>query len=79
MSHLQIQNKNETTAGKAVSRLKLHWQAKLRSIDSCQNGTCANHYQKTNNEGSGSLRYTIWHFPLHGKMDGNALLTLVVC
>ena len=49
----------------ADSRLKLHWQAKLRSIDSCQNGTCADHYQKTNNVGSGSLRYTIWHFPLH--------------
>ena len=46
------------------SRLKLYWQAKLRSIDSCQNGTCADHYQKTNNVGSGSLRYTMWHFPL---------------
>ena len=74
MSHLPIQHKNETTPGKAVS-----WQAKLRSIDSCQNWTCADRYQKTNNEGSGSLRYTIWHFPLHAKMDGNALLTLVVC
>ena len=62
MSHLPIQHKNETTPG---SRLKLYWQAKLRSIDSCQNGTCADHYQKTNNVGSGSLRYTIWHFPLH--------------
>ena len=49
----------------ADSRLKLYWQAKLRSIDSCQNGTCADHYQKTNNVGSGSLRYTIWHFPIH--------------
>ena len=56
MSHLPIQHKNETTPG---SRLKLYWQAKLRSIDSCQNGTCADHYQKTNNVGSGSLRYTI--------------------
>ena len=34
------------------------------SIDSCQNGTFADHYQKTNNVGSGPLRYTIWHFPL---------------
>ena len=49
----------------ADSRLKLYWQAKLRSVDSCQNGTCADHYQKTNNVGSGSLRYTIWHFPIH--------------
>ena len=69
MSHLPIQRKNKTTPGKAVSwlksRLKIYWQAKLRSIDSCQNGTCADHYQKTNNVGSGSLRYTIWHFPLH--------------
>ena len=46
------------------SRLKLYWQAKLRSIDSGHNGICADHYQKTNNVGSGSLRYTIWHFPL---------------
>ena len=49
----------------AESRLKLYWQAKLRSIDSCRNGTCADHYQETNNVGSGSLRYTIWHFPLY--------------
>ena len=35
---------------------------KLRSIDSCQNGTCVDHYQKTNNVGSGPLRWTIWHF-----------------
>ena len=26
--------------------------------------TCADHYQKTNNMGSGSLRYTIWHSPI---------------
>ena len=80
MSHLPIQHKNESTPGKAVradSRLKLHWQAKLRSIDSCQNGTCGDHYQKTNNVGSGSLSYTIWHFPLNA--DGYVLLTLVVC
>ena len=81
MSHLPIHHKNETTPGQgcqlADSRLKLHWQAKLRSIDSCQNGTCADRYQKTNNEGSGSLRYTIWHF--HYMPDGNVLLTLVVC
>ena len=67
MSHLPIQHKNETTLGRAVSRLKLYWQAKLRSIDSCQNGTCVDHYQKTNNVGSGSLRYTIWHFPLQAR------------
>ena len=36
----------------------------LRSIGSCQNGICADHYQKTNNVGSGPLRYTIWNFPL---------------
>ena len=64
MSHLPIQHKNETKPCRAVSRLKLYWQAKLRSIDSCQNGTYADHYRKTNNVGSGSLRYTIWHFPL---------------
>ena len=58
MSHLPIQHKNETTPGKAVSRLKLFWQAKLRSIDSCQNGTCADHYQKTSNVGSGSPHST---------------------
>ena len=34
------------------------------SIDSCQNGTCADHNQKNNSVGSGPLRYTIWHFPL---------------
>ena len=34
----------------------LYWQAKLRSIDSCQNGTYGDDYQKTNNVGSGSLR-----------------------
>ena len=31
-------------------------------MDSLQNGTCADHYEKTNNVGSGQLRYTIWHF-----------------
>ena len=31
-------------------------------MDSFQNGTCADHYQKTNNVGSGQLRDTIWHF-----------------
>ena len=75
MSHLTIQHKNETTPGKAASWLtvvfkKLYWQAKLRSIDSCQNGTCADHYQKTNNVGSGSLGYTIWHFPIHAGRIG---------
>ena len=64
MLHLPIQHKNETTPCRAVSSLKLYAQAKLRSIDSCQNGTCADHYQKTNNVGSSPLRYTIWHFPL---------------
>ena len=34
--------------------LKLYVQAKLRLIDSCQNGTCADHYQETNNVGSGT-------------------------
>ena len=67
MSHLPIQHKNETTPAcqLADSRLKFYWQAKLRSIDSCQNGTCADHYQKTNNMGSGLLRDMIWHFPIH--------------
>ena len=64
MSHLPIQHKNETTPGcqSTASSLKLYAQAKLRSIDSVQNRTCADHYQKTNNVGSGQLRYTIWHF-----------------
>ena len=35
----------------AASSLKLYAQAKLGSIDSCQNGTCADHNQKTNNVG----------------------------
>ena len=35
---------------RAVS-LKLYALAKLRSIDSCQNGTCENHYQITNKVG----------------------------
>ena len=56
MSHLPIQHKKRNYAGQgcqlADSRLKLYWQAKLRSIDSCQNGTCADHYQITNNVGS---------------------------
>ena len=58
MSHLPIQHENETAPGKAGS-WRLHWQAKLRAIDSCQNGTCADRDQKTNNAGSGALRYTI--------------------
>ena len=35
----------------AASNLKLYAQAKLRlnPIDSCQNGTCADHYQITSN------------------------------
>ena len=53
MSHLLIQLNNETTP-EADSRLDLYWQANLKSIE----------YQKTNNVGSGLLRYTIWHFPL---------------
>ena len=48
----------------ADSRLKSYWEAKLRSIDSCQNRTCADQNQKTNNVGSGSLSYTICHFLL---------------
>ena len=66
MSHLPIQHKNETTPGyqSTDSRFKFYWQAKLRSIDSRQNGICADHYHKTNNVGLGSLRYTICHFPL---------------
>ena len=39
----------------------LYVRPKLRSIDNCQNGKCADHYQKTNNVGSDPLRYTIWH------------------
>ena len=45
---------------------------------SCQNGTYADHYQKTNDVGSGPLRYTpsgIFHY----NSDGYFLLTLVVC
>ena len=41
----------------------------LRSIESFQNGTCADHHQKTNNMGSGPLRYTIWHFVPHYMSD----------
>ena len=42
------QNINETTLsqGRAVSSLKLYAQAKLRLIDSCQNGTCADPIRK---------------------------------
>ena len=49
-------HKNETTLSprSAVSSLKLYVQAKSRSIDSCWNGTCADHYHKTNNVGSGT-------------------------
>ena len=36
----------------AARSLKLYALAKLRSIDSCQNGTLEDHYQITNNEGS---------------------------
>ena len=55
MSHLPCQQKNETmlSQDRAVSRLP-YGQAKVRLIDSCQNGTCADHYQKTNNVGSGT-------------------------
>ena len=37
----------------AASSLKLYAQAKFWLIESCQNGTCADHYRKTNNVGSG--------------------------
>ena len=49
-------HKNETTLSprSAVSSLKLYVQAKSRSIESCRNGTCADHYHKTNNVGSGT-------------------------
>ena len=46
--------KTTLSQGRAVSSLKLYAQAKLRLIDSCQNGTGADHYQKTNNVGSGT-------------------------
>ena len=36
----------------AARSLKLYALATLRSIDSCQNGTCEDHYQITNNVGS---------------------------
>ena len=62
MSHVPIHHKNEITPGRAARSLTLHARAKLRSIDSCQNGTCAEHYQKNNNVGSDPLRYTIWQF-----------------
>ena len=62
MSHLPIQHKNETTPHRAVRSLMFHARGKLRSIDSCQNGTCADHYQRTNNVGSDPLRYTMWQF-----------------
>ena len=46
--------KTTLSQGRAVSSLKLYGQAKLRLIDSCQNGTGADHCQKTNNVGSGT-------------------------
>ena len=46
--------KTTLSQGRAVSSLKLYAQAKLRLIDSCQNGTGADHYQKTNNVGPGT-------------------------
>ena len=54
------QHKNETTLSpqSAVSSLKLYVQAKSRSIDSCRNGTCADHYHKPNNVSSGT-RFSI--------------------
>ena len=61
----------------ADSRLKLYWQAKLRSIDSCQNGTCADHYQKLPTWAqvrSGTRSGIFQYMP-----DGYVLLTLVVC
>ena len=36
----------------ATSSLKLYALAELRSIVSCQNWTCEDHYQITNNAGS---------------------------
>ena len=82
MLHLPIDHKKRNYAWQgcqsADSSLKLYAQAKLRSIESCQNGTCADHYQKTNNVGSGPLRYTrsgIFHY----NPDAYVLLTLVVC
>ena len=74
MSHLPVQHKNETTPGRAVSwlsPLKLYWQAKLRSIDSCQNGICADYYQQTNNVGQGRSGTRSGIF--HNKPDGDVL------
>ena len=61
----------------ADSRLKLHWQAKLRSIDSCQNGTCETTIRKliTRAQVRSGTRSGIFHY----TPDGNVLLTLVVC
>ena len=71
MSHLPIQHKIETTPGRAV-----YARAKLSSIDSCQNGTCADHYQETINVGSAQVLDLA--FRPHYKPDWNVLLTLVV-
>ena len=75
MSNLPVQH-NYAVQGcqSADSRLKLYWHAKLKSIDSFQNGTCADHYQKTNNVGSGTRSGIFQYMP-----DGYVLLTLVVC
>ena len=58
MSH-QHKNENEmklrfTGQGcqLAARSLKLYVLPKLRTIHSCQNGTCEDHYQITNNVGS---------------------------
>ena len=61
----------------AASSLKLYALAKLRSIDSRQNGTCA-HYQITNNVGSNTRSDLSPPLILHYNPDWNVLLTLAV-
>ena len=51
-------------------------QAKSRSTDSCQNGTSADHYHKTNNVGSGTGPIISPAIRTHNKLEWNVLLTL---
>ena len=62
----------------AASSSKLYAQAKLRSIDSCQNGTCTDHYQITNNVGSNTRSDISPPLILDYNPDWNVLLTLAV-
>ena len=57
---------------------RLYAQTKLRSSDSCQNGTCADHYHITNNVGSNTRSDFSLPLILNYNPDWNVLLTLAV-